>query len=270
MYDDDKYGSKHMVKPSYKRNHFHFGLAKPRFDIKEITFVLFIILIAVIVIVSIILPKSGSNKLNILSGTEYITGQQGMVILGLQNSKGPVLNADCNISISYPDKSFFVINTVFSKTSTPGIYYYSFKVPTVEGTYMDNVVCKFMSDSKPLSFSSTFHVSSPLVQIMTSYDPQVNQYSNVLSKLQSLDANLVALRDNINELGSNISKLNSRISDVNKSTMDINSMLNDSVNGVEARVTNKIQNNFDELYKKFRANYVAISRILDINAPVNK
>ena len=52
--------------------------------------------------------------ISMVSGTEYISGEEGQIIVRLHDSKNnPLTNAECVVSLLYPDKSFFIIEMIF-------------------------------------------------------------------------------------------------------------------------------------------------------------
>lgn len=102
--------------------------------------------------------RAESYNLNILSNTEYFPGEQGQVVAEIRNSTGGMVNANCTVSILYPDKTKFVDAQSMSVSDGFGTKYYSFAVPYgIFGVYEYQASC--VIGSKTIYSGKSFHVS---------------------------------------------------------------------------------------------------------------
>ena len=120
--------------------------------------------------------------LSMVSGTEYISGEQGQVIIRLEDSKeNPITNANCLVSVLYPDKSFFIVDEQMQTTSVSGNYYITFTTPEAEGVYEEHIVCSI--GGKDIHVSSSFHVSAGLNLVSEMFSAQQVQFQRVISDI---------------------------------------------------------------------------------------
>ena len=121
-----------------------------------------------------------------VSGTEYISGEFGQTIIRLADADGkPITNADCNVTIFYPDKSYFLIDYPLRPSSQPGNYYAEFTTPTITGIYEETVKCTAVSKNKhkDVVISSSFHVSVALNFIVEMSVLQAERYRDLVARL---------------------------------------------------------------------------------------
>ena len=270
MDDDLIYNSKHKLRPSYKKQ--KFSLSSTNFNKNKIFLISSIIIIIAVVVFLLFFMKSKSSApgLKMVSGTEYISGEEGQVIVRLQDNKDvPIINADCNLSLLYPDKSFFLIDVPMAHTSILGNYYHPFITPQTEGVYEEHIMCSIPTangEKRILNVSSAFHVSAGLNEIVKVSRSQREQYVNLINRMNSLDANIAQMQAYIdsNVMG-NINYLGGKINDINQSVNDLNMTINDSMNGIEGRLNDTMLTNFSELYNKFKSAYSAMSGAFDYN-----
>src|SRR3989338_4591441 len=124
--------------------------------------------------------------LRFISGTEYISGETGQVIVRLSDSNGNhITNAKCNASILYPDKSYFLVDYPLVSSSEPGNYYAQFTTPTITGIYEETAKCSVVNKNKEsfLAISSSFHVSVALNFIVEMSALQAERYRDLVAKL---------------------------------------------------------------------------------------
>jgi hypothetical protein len=94
-----------------------------------------------------------------ISGTEYQAGEDGKVAIRLsQSGKNalPITNADCDVTILYPNESIFINDTNMTEFGT-GIYSYDFTTPYTLGVYTYYTDC-LESPNKYYYGMNTFHV----------------------------------------------------------------------------------------------------------------
>ncbi len=166
---------------------------------------IFLLLVAFLVYFFIIKPNP---DLSMVSGTEYISGEEGQVIIRLQDSAGnPLSNANCKVSLLYPDKSFFLLEQQMNPTSVPGNYYTAFITPSNEGVYEEHIKCNV--GTKVLFVSSSFHVSTGLNLVAKIFEKQQEQYQKIIAdfivtqellqnNLGNLSSRLDALENGLN------------------------------------------------------------------------
>jgi len=217
--------------------------------------------------------KNAVPGIKMVSGTEYISGEQGQVIIRLENSRHQsITDANCILSLLYPDKSFFLVDVPMQHTSIPGNYYHPFITPQTPGIYEEFISCTIVRDDVPttLHISYAFHVSPGLNLVVEMSKSQREQYNDLINRVNNLDSNLRAQINAVDNRVQNLqtfvdSNVMGNIQNLNQDVQDINVSLNDSVNGIEGRLNNTMLNNFDELYSKFKASYNAMSNIFDSN-----
>jgi hypothetical protein len=168
--------------------------------------------LAVIFIILVVIFSSGDGDpdIRMVSGTEYISGEQGQVIIRLADSKGdPIDDADCEVNILYPDKTYFLIDAGLEASSTTGNYYREFTTPAITGIYEETITCTFPGNNKVVKVSSSFHVSVALNFIIElsqrereHYDELVRMindtYEQLLQQFNTSAANFEVINDTIN------------------------------------------------------------------------
>jgi hypothetical protein len=120
--------------------------------------------------------------ISMVSGTEYISGEEGQIIVRLHDSKNnPLTNAECVVSLLYPDKSFFILDGSMVPTSVPGNYYLSFTTPPQPGIYEEHITCDV--GGRVMLVSSSFHVSAGLNLVAEIFTTQQTQFQRVISDI---------------------------------------------------------------------------------------
>ncbi len=223
-----------------------------------------------------------ASDLKMVSGTEYISNEQGQIIVRLQDSKGiSITDANCIVSLLYPDKSFFFVDREMISTTVPGNYYVSFITPENEGIYEEYIRCTVIRNGTPrlLQVSSSFHVSTGLNLIVEVSRSQREQYVALVQRLNDLDSNLTERINTVdarvygvqnyidNNIMNEFSNVNTQFGSVNSKINDINVSISDSMNGIEGRLNTTMLTNFSELYQKFKSSYNAMANVFDINNP---
>lgn len=204
-----------------------------------------------------------------VSGTEYISGEEGQVIVRLEDSRGiPITDANCSLSLLFPDKSYFLIDIDMVETSIPGNYYHSFTTPQTPGIYEEFITCTVLrGDSlRTLNVSYSFHVSPGLNLIVEISKSQREQYDALVEKINNLDSNLRAQIYSVDNRVYGVqtfidNNVMTEIDSLNQNVTDINLSINDSVVGIEGRLNDTMLDNFSQLYSRFKASYDAMSNI---------
>jgi len=229
-----------------------------------------ILVVALIIfLIFFIRSETAEPGIKMVSGTEYISGEEGQVIVRLEDTRNtPIEDAECIMSLLYPDKSFFLIDVPMIPTSVPGNYYYSFTTPQTPGIYEEHIRCTVVRNNEPrtLNISYSFHVSPGLNLIVEMSQSQRAQYDDLVAKINALDANV---RAQINSVDMRVYSMQTfidnnvmgEVGNLKQDVKDINISLNDSVSGIEGRLNATMINNFEELYSRFRASYDAMSNI---------
>lgn len=208
-------------------------------------------------------------QIKMVSGTEYISGEEGQVIVRLEDFRGnPILDADCIVSLLFPDKSFFLTDVSMNLSTIPGNYFHTFVTPQTPGIYEKHIICTVTRDDDEfiLTTSYSFHVSPGLNLIVEMSKSQREQYNELLERLNNLDANLTAKIDSVDNRVYNVqnyidTNVMAEINELNQDIYDLNVTLSDSVVGIEGRLNQTLLNNFDELYGKFRDSYNVMASI---------
>ncbi len=204
-----------------------------------------------------------ASDLMMVSGTEYISNEQGQIIVRLQDAKGiSITDANCIVSLLYPDKSFFFVDREMGPTTVPGNYYVSFITPEYEGVYEEAVKCTVIRNGTPrvLQISSSFHVSTGLNLIVEVSRSQREQYVALVQRLDDLDNNLTERISSVdarvydvqnyidNNIMNEFNNVTTQFDNVNSQINDINISISDSMNGIEGRLNTTMLTNFSELY----------------------
>lgn len=152
---------------------------------KKINFKLYLVVgfsIALLGVLMYFLFFSIKPFISMVSGTEYISGEEGQIIVRLHDSKNsPLSNADCIVSLLYPDKTFFIVDQQMNPTSVPGNYYISFITPPDPGIYEEHIRCNV--GGKVMLVSSSFHISAGLNLVAEMFSAQQTQFQRVINDI---------------------------------------------------------------------------------------
>lgn len=223
-----------------------------------------LIIISIIVIIPfafiIFSNNSEDSDIKMVSGTEYISGEEGQIIIRLQDNKGkPITDANCIVSLLYPDKSFFFTDRKMQQTSVPGNYFTAFITPSREGIYEEHVRCNTSKEGElaQMRISSSFHVSAGLNMVreisisqreqFNKLFNQINDTNNKLNneilsintKINSLEKNIKTIQNNMDTTNSNIKELENDITSIKT---DVKSSLNEIKNIVEKNANSSDEN----------------------------
>ena len=248
-----------------------------KFSNKKKIIVISLIIIAVIIVtlvtISILKSRTFEPLIKMVSGTEYISNEEGQIIVRLEDFRGnPIDDASCSVSLLYPDKSFVFIDRNMSATTVPGNYYYSFTTPQTEGVYEEHITCDVIRNGnlKELHISSSFHVSAGLNLIVQVSRSQRENYEDLVNRINALDTNLTS---RINTVDSKVTNLQTfvdnnvvgELSNINQSIEDINVNMDIAMNGIEQSLNQTMLDNFNDLADKFKGVGDAMSNLFDTN-----
>ena len=172
-------------------------------------------------------------EIRMVSGTEYISGENGQVITRLSDRFGnPITGATCVATIIYPDKTYFLIDQALSASSIPGNYYLGFTTPSTIGLYEEDIRCTAspFGATKQFRISSSFHVSLALniveqiAQNQTAFQNQLlTQFNQTRQEINdSINLQVAAIRS---DLASTNSSLATRIATVDAKVNSTNATL---------------------------------------------
>lgn len=197
-----------------------------------------------------------NNILKMVSGTEYISGEQGQVIVRLENSKNQGIDdAICKLSLLYPDKSYFLIDQTMLPTSIPGNYYFSFMTPAREGIYEEQIICSSEKNNFQNRYiSSSFHVSTGLNLIVEVSRTQREIYNDLNAKITELNKKLENLDSNINQ---KITTIENNNYEIQQNITDVNNNVNNLNNNIDEKLNNK----FENLNTKFKQTAESMANI---------
>lgn len=134
--------------------------------------------------------------ISFVSGTEYISGESGQVIVRISNRDGrAIMGFNCTSIVLYPNKTYFLFEEVMQRSQVAGNYYISFTTPTTVGIYEETVTC-VSNNGEIYTTSSSFHVSLAMNLVQQIAINQMHQYGNITEKLNKtlFDVNLLALQ----------------------------------------------------------------------------
>jgi hypothetical protein len=184
-----------------------------------------------------------------VSGTEYISGEFGQVIVRLADKDGnPIINADCNATVLYPDKSYFLLDYPLGPSSQPGNYYAEFTTPTITGIYEETVKCAAVSKNKhkEVFISSSFHVSVALNFIVEMSALQAERYRDLVARLNQTSANINDTRKEV--LDSIDQTFNQQFMVELQKTED---NIVDEINKTESNLNSSFTEKFSKIYGDF-------------------
>jgi hypothetical protein len=140
---------------------------------------------------------SSEPKLNLqmVSGTEYISGEDGQLIVRLIDNVGdPISGASCRAAILYPDKTVFTTGQIMIESTEAGNYYYMFTPPSTTGIYEYTLRCTFVRNGRVANsiISHSFHVSPALVAM-------IQQLNETRDQLEATRSELMGYIEELNE-----------------------------------------------------------------------
>jgi hypothetical protein len=254
-----------------KRNNInHMNIFKKDKKYKYV-FIGILAILLIIIIILIYRKETTYPTLEMVSGTEYISGEEGQIIIRLQdNRNNPITNADCIVSLLYPDKSFVFIDQEMSPTSVAGNYYYSFTTPEKEGVYEEHTRCSIPNGDEniELKVSDSFHVSTGLNLIVEVSRTQREQYDSLLNTMNDVDSNMQAkmldLETKVNNMQNYIdNNVMTQMHNINQNVEDINRSIDNSLVNIKQDLNKSIEDNFYVLFNKFKESANAMSNIFN-------
>jgi len=219
----------------------------------------------------------GGPELKMVSGTEYISGEYGQVIVRLADKTGSPIAASCLASMLFPDKSYFLLDRPMSASAISGNYFLEFATPSVVGIYEERISCNAEHNGKSIELrvSSSFHVSPGLNAIRDMAANQSRMYVELSDRLARIEYRLDELNKEVNAsnnginstlqgLNTGLSGLNGTITGLavsvqasNAKALDKLDYISSSIDGVNRTVGSK----FSGFYEDMRAVSNAMSNV---------
>jgi len=132
-----------------------------------------------------------------VSHTEYIAGDStGQAIVSVTDYMGRPLNASCNLSLLYPNKTFVFTDLPMSPSVIAGNYYRVFTVPNTFGIYVEFVNCSVVlrpNTNVTASKSNSIHVNP-------AFDFLVNISQNLTRIEQKIDNLSIDMQNNFTNI----------------------------------------------------------------------
>jgi len=95
-----------------------------------------------------------------LLGTEYVQGDDGRSFVQVLKGSSVINNADCKLTVYYPNSTKFLDQVNMTSLGENGLYYYDFTVPDILGVYMAVVYCNGGDLPRPVYSVNEWHVST--------------------------------------------------------------------------------------------------------------
>jgi hypothetical protein len=194
------------------------------------------------------------GNLKMVSGTEYISGEYGQVIIRLaDNSGNPIEGATCSATILYPDKSYFLTDYEMRSSSQSGNYYASFMTPTINGIYEETITCAYdrRGGRQTMKVSSSFHVSPALNFVVELSKLQAERYQDLVNRLNQTQMEINQSKlEILMEINATFNKSFDEL--IKNQTAIIRTDLNDSKNATLTKIDDKfgrVYSDFDKLGK---------------------
>jgi len=172
-----------MLQPDFRPSKPNFPSAQK----KQIPYIPIIIVVAVLALFgSYFFFSSEGGNIKMVSGTEYISGEYGQVIVRVADKNGNgIEGANCTAIVLYPDKSYFLLDYPLQASSQLGNYYAQFMTPTINGIYEETITCNYTSRGRAetLKISSSFHVSPALNFIVEMSKTEAERYRDIMDKI---------------------------------------------------------------------------------------
>jgi hypothetical protein len=151
--------------------------------------------------------RNTTSDLKMVSGTEYISGEFGQVIIRLTDRFGnEIIDATCSATILYPDKTYFLLDASMGLSTTGGNYYREFTTPSVTGIYEEIITCTFDKNGpRTEKISSSFHVSPALNFVVELSQREREHYDELVRRLNETYVELMHL---FNESNANFKNIN--------------------------------------------------------------
>jgi len=227
-----------MVQPDFRPSKTSFSQSQNK-KIPYVPIILVVLVIAFVGVYSFLSSPVGGD-IKMVSGTEYISGEYGQVIVRVSEKNGNgIEGANCTAIVLYPDKSYFLMDYPLQTSTQPGNYYAQFMTPTINGIYEETITCNYTSQGKAslLKISSSFHVSPALNFIVEMSKTQAERYQDLVNRInQTRQDVLLEINDTMNKSFDELIK---------NQTAIIRADINDSRNETLAEVDTK----FDKIYK---------------------
>jgi len=182
--------------------------------------------------------------ISFVSGTEYISGESGQVIVRISNRDGQaIMGLNCTSIVLYPNKTYFLFEKAMHSSLVAGNYYISFITPTTVGIYEETVTCTSGKGGK-YTTSSSFHVSLAMNLVQQIAINQMYQYGNITEKLNKtlFDVNLLAVQ-------------------VDDARNKLEERMNETQKELDQKITQTVDGKFQKFYNDTAKAYRAMGEI---------
>lgn len=228
----------------------NFGSPKPVFltshQDRKISYIPILLVISIVAAIGsyFLFFSAQEGDIKMVSGTEYISGEYGQVIVRVADKSGNgIEGANCTASVLYPDKSYFLMDYQMQTSSQPGNYYGQFMTPTINGIYEETITCNYTNRGKAdmLKISSSFHVSPALNFIVEMSKTQAERYQDLVERINQ------TRQDVLKEINESFNKSFDQM--LENSTALIRSDINNSRNETIAKVDQKFERIYGDMDK---------------------
>jgi UDP-N-acetylglucosamine transferase subunit ALG13 len=217
---------------------------------------------------------ASTPTVNWVSHTEYwsSTGvgssEKAATIISITDYKGSAFSVDsCSASIYYPNKTAYVSNQPMNASSVAGNWYRYDSIPDVEGTYEQQVTCRYGTD-KTIATSQSFHVN-PALNFIKNVDADIlnmdarlvnvnaSVTGTVLNAQQNMTANINAAQTNLNNLMDNINQ------SVSNQLFGVNGNLETKLTNVQITITNQLAGANTSIITKVNATETTLASLMN-------
>jgi len=212
-------------------------ISKNRINNKKVFLIIAIILTVPIIYYGALKPffyKADDNlNIKMVSGTEYISGEYGQVIVRLSDIHGnPKKDVNCSATILYPDKTYFLTDLNLIASSTEGNYYAEFMTPSDTGIYEETIKCTILTKDGEtnMTVSSSFHVSIALNYVKEMLDKEAAHYLEITRRLNNLSSDISYLNESVfglNESIKGVYAIEDRLIGIETNIIVMNQTIND-------------------------------------------
>lgn len=213
------------------------------------------------VIQPVFFPLEEGQSIKMVSGTEYISGEYGQVIVRLSDRFGnPLENANCTAVILYPDKTYFLTDVPLQQSTIKGNYYAEFMTPSNTGIYEETITCFVLSGrgTAALVTSSSFHVSVALNYVKEMLDRESMHYLEVTRRLNGLSSDMGGLNSSMERLDGSVGGMRADLTATTAMMNATYSSMDLRISGVEAKIVS-INESMNSLFGKFYGDMVNMS-----------
>jgi hypothetical protein len=183
-------------------------------------------------------------KIQFVSHTEYWKNDNGSTIITLFNELGePVKNADCKVTIFYPDKTVFINNSTMYKSGIDDNWYRTYSLVNLPlGIYEQEITCNIKT--KIIKTFQSFHLNPALEEINTIEKVNIeiitkinNSEKTIFIKINNLSTEM---KNNFTSLETEIKKTLLNILNLTTKLENLEINLIGKINENEIKIENKL------------------------------